>query len=806
MTENHSAVRPGRPRILATILVLTGLALAYGGSLLVGEGGSPYYLLAGIAALASGALLWRGSTTGAKLLGALVLATVAWSFWEAGLDFWALVPRLWLFLLFGAWLILPGTLRKLGIGRPAGRVWLASLAGLAGAAALGIGLHHTTAMAIPDPVYANGIAAVPAPVANAAATALGGDWRAYGNDDGGSRFSPLDQINAGNVGRLEVAWTYRVGYGDDKLEANLEMTPLKIGNKVFICTAFDDVIALDAGTGKEIWRYKSHTDRGGWVYKNCRAVTYYAVPGAKGPCATRIYSTTLDGMLLALDAETGSLCPGFGENGQVSLRKGLGKYDHRGYYHVTSAPALVRGRLVVGGWVADGQYWGEPSGVIRAYDAVTGKLSWAWDLGRMDRKGEPPAGESYTPSTPNSWAPMSVDEEMGLVFAPTGNASGSDYYGGQRRPFDDKYATSVVALDAGTGTLRWSFQTTHHDLWDYDVPAQPSLVDVPTATGMRKAVIQPTKRAQLFVLDRATGQPIKDVIERKVAQGGIAPGERLSPTQPYSVGMPDLGGPRLKERLMWGISPFDQLWCRLEFRRSRYEGDFTPPGLGRKNIVLPGYGGGQNWGMTSYDLDRSLLITASNHMPNRVRIVTRAEADAVGAKPMGRGSNPDIGGLAPQGSTPFAAEVAPFLSPLFSPCNQPPYGTLTAIDLKSGKVVWHRPVGSARAAGPMGMRSHIPLDMGMPLFGGPMVTRGGLVFMAATKDETFRAFDTATGKVLWEDALPAGGQATPMSYLGPDGRQFVVIAASGHYGTASKRGDYIIAYALPKMGPKSAGK
>ncbi len=786
------------PRILAALLVLTGLALGYGGALLLFAGGSPYYLLAGFTALVSGALVWRGKAAGGMLLGALVLATVAWAFWEAGMDFWALVPRLWLFVLFGAWLILPRTQRRLGSHRPGGKFIIMSLAALGLSSVAGLALNATTGMTTPDPLYANGLAAAPAPVTNAAATSLGGDWASYGNDLGGSRFSPLNQINTDNVADLEVAWTYRVGYGDDRLEANLEMTPLKVGNKVFICTPFNDVIALDTVSGKEIWRYRSHVDRKGWVYSNCRAVTYYAVPSASGVCATRIYSTQLGGFLLALDAETGRLCEGFGEGGKANLRAGLAPFDHPGYYYPTSAPALAKGNLVLGGWVADGQKWGEPSGVIRAFDAVTGKLAWAWDMGRPDRKGEPPAGEFYTPSTPNSWAPMSVDPELGLVFAPTGSTSGTDYYGGRRRAFDEKYATSVVALDAATGDVRWSFQTTHHDIWDYDNPAQPSLVDVPTDHGMVKAVIQPTKRAQLFVLDRLTGKPVKQIVERKVPQGGTAPGEWLSPTQPYSVGMPDLGGPRLSERMMWGVSPFDQLWCRLEFRKSRYEGDFSPPGLGRFNIVYPGYSGGQNWGMTSYDLDRHLLITASNRIANRVKLVSRAEAIAAGAKPMGKGSNPDIGGLAPQANTPFAAAVAPFLSPLFSPCQQPPYGTLTAIDLRSGKVVWHRPVGSARAAGPLGTRSHIPLDMGMPLFGGPMVTRGGLVFMAATKDETFRAFDSTTGKTLWERELPAGGQATPMSYLGTDGRQYVVIAASGHYGTASKRGDYIIAYALPK--------
>lgn len=798
MTREENPAGSSRPpRFLAIILILVGLPLLLGGGALALEGGSLYYLAAGLLSLVAGICAWRGRKLAATLIAVLVLGTVLWAFWEAGTDFWALLPRLWLFAVIGLWFLLPGTRRKLGLSVPAGKVLAIALAGVAICAGLGVALNKATGMTTPDPAYALGTIAAANAREHAAATSWGGDWRYFGNDNGGTHFSPLTQINPGNVGKLQVAWTYRVGYGDDNLEANLEMTPIKVGNRVYICTPFDDVIALDAVSGKEIWRYRSGTDRKGWVYKNCRAVTYYEVPGATGACSKRIFSTRLDGGLFALDADTGALCEGFGEKGMVNLRRGLGDYDHPGYYHVTSAPTLVRGKLVVGGWVADGQYWGEPSGVIRAFDAVTGQLAWAWDLGRPDRKGEPPEGETYTPSTPNSWAPMSVDEEMGLVFAPTGN-SVPDYYGGNRRPFDDQYSSAVVALEADTGNVRWSFRTTHHDLWDYDVGSQPNLVEVPTAAGPVKAVIVGTKRAQLFVLDRATGKPVKQVVERKVPQGGIVPGERLSPTQPYSVGMPDLGGPRLSEHMMWGLTPFDQLWCRLTFRKSRYEGDFTPPGLDVYNIVYPGYGGGHNWGKVAYDLDRGLLITNTNQIANRARLISREDAQKAGVVRMGKDSNPDIGGIVAQDNTPVAADLAPFVSPLFTPCQQPPYGMLTAIDLKTSKVVWRRPVGSASGAGPMNIKSRIPLDMGMPMFGGPLVTRGGLVFMAATKDDHFRAFDTRTGKTVWQVPLPAGGQANPMTYMGADGRQYVVLAASGHYGTASTRGDYIIAYALPK--------
>ncbi|AEG50875.1 membrane-bound PQQ-dependent dehydrogenase, glucose/quinate/shikimate family [Sphingobium chlorophenolicum L-1] len=782
-------------QIYSVILGLSGIALLLGGINLLRLGGSPYYAAAGLAVTISAAMLWRARWSGAIIYMAFLLLTIVWAVWEAGLNAWALMPRLAFFGLLALPLI--GWALRSRLRGSAPPRWKAGLlvGGLLAVFA-GYALHHATGMKVSDPIFDRGMASAQSGIPQAGATARGGDWLSYGNDAGGTRFSPLTQLTPANVNKLEVAWTFQTGPGVDGKFGNLEVTPLKVGDKVYVCTPYSDVIALDAETGKPVWRWRSKIDRKGFAYNNCRGVTYYAVPGMTGLCSKRILHATADVSLVALDASTGRPCPDFGKGGRISLKVGMGQFDN-GYYFVSSAPTLIRGKIVIGGWVADGQYWGEPSGVIRAFDAKSGAFSWAFDMGRPGSTSVPTSGETYTKSTPNSWGPMSADETLGLVYAPTGN-SVPDYYGGNRRPFDDKYSTSVVAIDVETGLPRWSFQTVHHDLWDYDNPSQPTLIDLPSRKGIRKALIQPTKRGQLFVLDRVTGKPIFDVKEKPVPQGGIVPGERLSPTQPYSVGMPSFAGPKPEERMMWGLTPFDQLFCRTEFRKLRYEGEFTPPGFA-PNLVHPGYGGGMTWSGISVDPDRNLLIINSNRMSNISRLMPRAEADKMGLKPMSNSSHSNIGGAVPQAATPYAAEIRPFLSPLMMPCEEPPYGYLTAIDLRSQKVVWRKTLGDTRGSGPFSIPTHVPLPMGMPSFGGSTTTRGGLVFISGTADAVLRAFESTTGQIVWQASLPAGGNATPMTYLSPkSGRQFVVIAAAGHHALENKRGDYIVAYALPK--------
>jgi quinoprotein glucose dehydrogenase len=467
-----------------------------------------------------------------------------------------------------------------------------------------------------------------------------------------------------------------------------------------------------------------------------------------------------------------------------------------GYHYVSSAPQIVRGKVVFGGAVMDGQFWGEPPGVIRAFDAVTGRLAWAFDVGRPDRRGAPPSGEHYTASTPNSWAPISADEALGLVYLPTGNAT-PDFFGGQRRPFDDEIASSVIALDAETGELRWRFQTVHHDLWDYDVPSQPTLVDLPTASGVRRALIQPTKRGEIFVLDRVTGEPIKEVQELPVPQGGIAAGERLFPTQPFSTGLPSFRGPMLRESDMWGMTPIDQMICRIEFKRSRYDGTLTPVTLERPSIIDPGYSGGINWGSVSIDIDRGIMMVNWMRLPSRVELITRADAQARGFR-LFDGRTGQGSGQHPQENTPYAAKPGLFLSPLDMPCTAPPWGLVTAVDLVKGQTIWSKPLGNGRDSGPFGISSHLPITMGVPSSGGSITTRGGLTFIGATVDSMFRAFDTAIGKQLWQASLPGAGVATPMSYQSRSGRQFVVIAAGGRPSLNTRLSTKVVAYALPR--------
>ncbi|MFP5435854.1 MAG: PQQ-binding-like beta-propeller repeat protein, partial [Alphaproteobacteria bacterium] len=475
------------------------------------------------------------------------------------------------------------------------------------------------------------------------------------------------------------------------------------------------------------------------------------------------------------------------------LKTGLGQVD-KGYYFVTSPPALVRGRLVLGGWVTDGQKIREPSGVIRAFDAVTGDFAWAFDIGRPDDHGLPAPGATFTPGTPNSWAPMSSDETLGLVYVPTGNAT-PDYFGGHRTANDDRYASSVIALDGMTGAVRWSFQTTHHDLWDYDVPAQPTLIDLP---GGVRGLLQPTKRGEIFFLDRATGKPILPVEERPVPQG-VVPGERLSKTQPYSVGIPSFTGPRPTEKGMWGLTPIDQAICRIRFREARFDGDMTPLSTQHPTITWPGYLGGIDWGGVSVDPRRALMIVNNNQVGNYNRLIPRAEANRRGIKPMNTVHMGDVGGPAAQQGVPYAAQIAPFLSPLAIPCQQPPYGRINAVDLKTGKMVWSRLLGTSRDSGPLALPTFVPIPMGVPNIGGSVATASGLTFIGATQEHAFRSYDTATGRLLWKARLPAGGNASPSSYWSnASGRQFVVIAAGGHGAMLSGSSDQLIAYALPK--------
>jgi quinoprotein glucose dehydrogenase len=756
------------------LLLLTGLALALPGLYLASLGGSLYYAVAGTLMVIA-ALNFRRSGS-VRAFWVVFLGTIAWSLWEVGLDGWALMPRVVFLAVAALWLAL--------VERSRGQFALLAI--------VLIGLAGAVYVTIPHPAPAMAIAAAAPPQG-------AGDWTHYGNAHS-SRYSPLAQITPANAGNLEEAWTYHAGtFGKDKHSAHsYEATPLMVDGVLYGCTPHSAVFALDPVTGKEIWRHDTPIDASAGGRGVCRGVSFFRAPAGTAECPTRLLLGTVDNRLIAVDAKTGATCHSFGTDGAVDLSEGEGlDAATRGWINPTSPPAIVHGTAVIGSFIVDNFSTRVPPGVIRGYDAVTGKLKWAFDPGKPDDHNPPAPGKTYTLSTPNAWTAFAGDEALGLVYVPTGNGS-PDYWGLNRTPENNRFSTAVVALDADTGAVRWVFQAVHHDLWDYDLAAQPALVDFPTAGGNVPALIQPTKTGQVFVLDRRTGKPLTRV-EEKPAPASTVPGEQASPTQPYSTGMPDFAGPTLTEADMWGMTPFDQLYCRIRFRQADYRGRYTPLRLG-SSVRLPGELGGIDWGSVSVDEGRGVVIVNSNLMADWDELVSRQQADAehlfTSRDPRSIGARrPPTRGAAMEG-TPYGLHFDGFLNPLGIPCQRPPYGFLTAVDLKSGKVIWQHTLGDASNSGPLGLALGLPFHLGVPNIGGSIVTGGGVVFIGATEDGKFRAVDEATGTELWQVKLPAGGHATPMTYLGRDGKQYVLINAGGSGSFRTGSGDGFIAYRL----------
>jgi quinoprotein glucose dehydrogenase len=601
-------------------------------------------------------------------------------------------------------------------------------------------------------------------------------WPTYGNDAGGTRYSVATQIDRSNVDKLKIAWTYRTGAFEQSKrlihKAAFEATPILVDGKLFLSTPYNHVIALDPGTGEKLWEYDPAVNlERNYSEVSSRGVSAWHNTKAKAgePCRLRIYAGTLDARLIALDGETGKLCGGFGTTGTVDLnRDAATRTEWTGGYQVTSPPAIFRDLVIVGSSIADNWKVDTGRGIVRAFDARSGKLRWTWDPIPWGQQTQPRTGAG------NAWAVLSVDVEHDLVFVPTG-AAAPDYFGGIRKG-DNKWANSVVALRASTGEFVWGFQVVHHDLWDYDVASQPTLFSWKDGT---PAVVINTKMGQVFVLNRLTGAPLLPVEERKVPQSDIA-GEESSPTQPFST--ISLVPEKFEGADVWGPKPEDVKWCQDKIAASRNEGIFTPPSL-KGTVQAPGNVGGVNWGSAAYDSQRHLMIANTNRLVAWMKLIPRAGYDAEVKRDQ---DNRIYGEFGDQDPSAYGMYRTFLFSPSGTPCNAPPWGTAEAVDLFTGKIVWNVPLGTMVPGKTTGSIN----------LGGPMMTAGGLVFTSATIDPHLHAFDSETGKELWSYELPAAAQATPMTYMWK-GKQYLVIAAGGHGKLGSKQGDYVIAFRLP---------
>jgi quinoprotein glucose dehydrogenase len=636
------------------------------------------------------------------------------------------------------------------------------------------------------------------PAAAIAQTDKSTAWDHYGGGQHGMQYSSLSQITRDNVAKLEEAWRYRTGeLGEGHNEPfAFEANPILVEGRLYLPTGSAIVIALDPATGKEIWRHDPKIDRTkGHAEIANRGVTSWIDPAAPAgaSCRHRIFVGTLDARLIALDGGTGEPCAGFGQGGEIWLNKNVRAEESEwNNYTITSPPVIVDDVLVVGSAIGDNRSVSSELGIVRGIDARTGAERWRWDP--IPRTVADPAysgwrtAEAAKNGSANAWAPLAADTALGLVYVPTGSAS-PDFYGGEREG-DNLYSDSIVALKASSGEMVWYRQLIHHDVWDYDLSAQPTLVDLEHDGKIIPAVLQGTKTGMIFSFNRETGAPVFPIEERDVPQGGVA-GEHLSATQPFPVAPPPVSRHSpVTEEDAWGMMYFDKRSCRNRITGLRSEGIFTPPGL-EGTIEVPGYVGGINWGGLAFQPDEQTLVVFSLDLPTEVALIPRDDLGKVYDSGEFDGFD-----FSRQTGTPYGMRRALLASPLDIPCTTPPWGLLTAIDMRNGTFIWQRSVGTIQDVAP----AIVPnFELGMPGMGGPIVTASGLIFMAATMDNYLRAFDLKDGKTLWEGRLPAGGQATPMTYyLDETGKQYVVIAAGGHGRMGTTNGDYVIAYALPK--------
>lgn len=622
------------------------------------------------------------------------------------------------------------------------------------------------------------------------------DWAVHSGETTGSRYSPLAQITPENVAHLRVAWTYHTGEmtrrGGDAFKRTKDSDiPIKIGNHLLVCTPFNRVISVDPATGKEKWVFEPNVSLEMDEHDRlaCRGVGYWkdSTAPAGSVCAERVFMNTTDRRLIALDLADGKPCRSFGTEGTVTVlpEKPLVTKHELSFF---MPPVIINDTIALGSAVEDNRRQNSPSGKIRAFDARTGKPKWEWDMVPRD-----PADPAYatwlndsalTNGSGNAWGFLTPDPKTDLVYIPTTSPS-LDHYGGNR-PGSNQHTQAIVALNASTGKLVWSFQTVHHDIWDYDIAPQPLLADIPIGGKVIPALIQNTKQGYVFVLNRMTGKPVYQVDEKPFPKGDV-PGEWYSPTQPVPRWPKPLRKLTISEDDAWGVFPWNKWECRDLIRKFRHGDIYIPPS--EQGTIVPWWVGGSEWPGPAYHPGRHIMVINTNRVFGVLRLIKLSEMDPAQKKGIG------INGATPMGGTPYAIEKQQLVASNGVPCTRPPWGALTAMDMTTGKVLWDVPLGSFEKFAPLKPRINMNW-WGVPNVGGPIVTEGGVIFIAATFDQRFRAFSLATGEELWDTVLPAEAQTTPITYSA-GGRQFVVIMAGGNGQLFNARGDALVAYALP---------
>ncbi|MCU5775478.1 membrane-bound PQQ-dependent dehydrogenase, glucose/quinate/shikimate family [Erwiniaceae bacterium BAC15a-03b] len=792
-------------KLTSIVIAIIGIAILYMGGQLLLIGGTPFYAIMAIGLLITAIFLFKNKRVALTIYAVLMWIVLAWMIYEVGFDKWQWIPRGDLIGVIGVWLAMPWVVRPLyKTEKRKFHPFLGGTVIIIVAVVIGLMFY--------DPLPQKGDITTQR---NATDTEVAqNDWTAYGGTTNGLRFSGLKQITKDNVNNLEVAWTYHTGdvrdADKDATEYTFEATPLKVNDTVYLCTPHNEVHALNPETGELKWKYQPEKDRSYLQqHQTCRGVSYYQAPAAapsaeansqpalQSPalCRKRIFNASTDAKLIALDADSGKLCADFGNNGVVDLRANMGTIRPHALMQ-TAAPLVAGNLVIVGGSVMDNGYnAGNPSGVIRAYDATTGRLVWNFDPANPDKTQPIAADQSYPQDTPVAWGTLSADVKNGLVYVPFGNAS-PDELGIERNPESntEKFRDTLVALDLNTGTFKWRFQSSKHDLWDRDNPSQPSLLDIDYQGSKQPVVILPTKTGNLFVLNRLTGQAVYPINQVDVSTEGGVKGEKFSATQPVSKlnFIPD----PLSEKSMWGLTPFDQMACRIDFKSLRYDGNPWTPATEQGSIIFPGNIGVFNWGSVAIDPERQILIASPVRLAYKYNLIKRTPETADKRLFTKDGTpywNENFEG-------DYAIHIQQLASGLGIPCIAPPWGRMVGVDLTTGKTEWLRRVGNTKNLKTTFLPGRFPIGfpMGMVAHGGPLVTAGDVVFHGATADNFFRAYDINSGEMLWQTELPAGGQATPSTYLGADNQQYVVIAAGGHGSLGTTAGDAVVAFRLKK--------